>query len=149
GIATLLVVARLTRRLRGAPSLWDLVAPALLAASSGYACWCSGGLESQMFTFFVIVGLAEERPVASGLALAAAALTRPGGVLVAAVVGLGRVVVRRRFGRDELLFGAAFAALWVPYYAWRWWYYGWFFPNTFYVKAGGTPPAGYSHAMLE
>src|SRR5262249_25730678 len=39
GIATLVVVARLTRRLRGAPSLWDLVAPALLAASSGYACW--------------------------------------------------------------------------------------------------------------
>lgn len=149
GIATLVVVARLMRRLRGAPSLWDLVAPALLAASSGYACWCSGGLESQMFTFFVVFALADERPVASGLALGAAALTRPEGVLVAAVVGIGRLVARRRFGRDELVFGTAFLALWLPYYAWRWWYYGWFFPNTFYVKAGGTPPPGYSHAMLE
>lgn len=149
GIATLVVVAQLGRRLRGAPSLWDLVAPALLAASSGYACWCSGGLESQMFTFFVVFALADERPVASGLALAAAALTRPEGVLVAAVVGVGRLVARRRFGRNELLLGAAFLAIWLPYYAWRWWYYGWFFPNTFYVKAGGTPPPGYGHAMLE
>jgi hypothetical protein len=147
GVATLFVVMRLTRRLRGAPSHWDLLAPALLAASSGYACWCSGGLESQMFTFFVTLALATTRPAASGAALAAAALTRPEGALVTAVVGLYRLR-RLRISKDDLVWAGTFLAIWVPYWAWRWHYYGWFFPNTFYVKAGGAPPPGYARAML-
>jgi hypothetical protein len=32
---------------------------------------------------------------------------------------------------------AWFLALWAPWFAWRWWYYGWPFPNTYYVKATG------------
>jgi hypothetical protein len=149
GVATLAVVMRLTRRLRGAPSGWDLLAPAFLAASSGYACWCSGGLETQMFTFFVTLGLCAEGPAASGAALAAAALTRPEGVLVTAVVGVYRLARRRlRIGRADLVWAATFLAIWAPYWAWRWRYYGWFFPNTFYVKAGGAPPPGYAREML-
>jgi hypothetical protein len=148
GVVTLFVVFRFAERLRGAPSWWDLVAPALLAAASGYACWCSGGLESQLFTLFVTLALTVEAPVAQGVAVALAALTRPEGVLVAAVLGLARLARRRRIGRDELAYGLTFLSLWAPYYAWRWWYYGWFFPNTFYVKAGGTPPPGYTRQML-
>jgi hypothetical protein len=33
----------------------------------------------------------------------------------------------------------AFAAIFIPYFGWRWTYYGWPFPNTFYVKASGGP----------
>lgn len=145
GIATLYVVMKLSERLRGEPSLWDLVAPAFLAAASGYACWCSGGLESQMFTFFVVCGLAAEGATGAGVALGLAALTRPEGVLVAAVVGVWRCIVGRRL---DVRFGLVFLAIWAPYFAWRWWYYGWLFPNTFYVKAGGTPPPGYTERML-
>jgi hypothetical protein len=32
---------------------------------------------------------------------------------------------------------AWFVGLWAPWFAWRWWYYGWPFPNTYYVKATG------------
>ena len=145
GVATLYVIMKLGERLRGKPSLWDLVAPALLAGASGYACWCSGGLESQLFTFLVVLGMTTEASVPAGVALALAALTRPEGVLVAGVVGLWRTVVGRKL---DLRFGLAFLAVWAPYFAWRWWYYGWLFPNTFYVKAGGTPPPGYSRDML-
>lgn len=35
-------------------------------------------------------------------------------------------------------FSCAFLLLYVPYFAWRWHYYGFFFPNTCYVKRGGT-----------
>jgi arabinofuranosyltransferase len=98
-----------------------------------------------MFTFFVTCGLAAEGGTAAGVALALAALTRPEGVLVAAVVGIWRTIVARRV---DLRFGLTFAAIWAPYFAWRWWYYGWMFPNTFYVKAGGTPPPGYTAKML-
>jgi hypothetical protein len=159
GVATLYVVFRLTEKLRGAPSWWDLFAPTLLAISSGYACWCTGGLETQMFTFFCTLGMlwlyGGERPIASGIAFALAALTRPEGALVAAVaagiwlvwdLGSRRALLPRA---AHWLWGAVFVGIVAPYFAWRWWYYGWPFPNTFYVKAGGEPSPAYSKAMLE
>jgi arabinofuranosyltransferase len=143
-IGTLVLAARLMARVRGEESAWDLLPAALLAISSGYACWTSGGLETQMFTFFCTLGLLfylEDRLPACGLAFAAAAMTRPEGILVFGVVGLhwlfAQLAVERPATRTELLWPLAFAALFVPYFAWRWSYYGWPFPNTFYVKAGG------------
>jgi hypothetical protein len=58
------------------------------------------------------------------------------------VVGLTRLTCnvlgkRRAAGRSELIAAAWFVALWAPWFAWRWLYYGWPFPNTYYVKASG------------
>jgi hypothetical protein len=157
GVAGLFVVHRFTARLRGRKSGWDLLAPALLAASSGYACWSSGGLETQMFTFFTILGAAAyltEGWRLSGAAFALAAMTRPEGILVFGIAVLHRLVANliaeKRIlpTRGEWVWGLTFLALFVPYYAWRWWYYGWPFPNTFYVKAGGAPPPDYTAKMI-
>jgi len=150
---------------RGAPagSAWDHLAPALLALSAGYACWSSGGLETQMFTFWVVLSLSlyargdeDGRALRRlGPALALAAMTRPEGLLVAAVLGLHRLAVmlvrdrRVRPSRDELLCIGWFAALWAPWFAWRWWYYGHPLPNTYYVKAAGPASPGYDEAMRE
>jgi arabinofuranosyltransferase len=157
GVATLFVVFRLSERLRGRASAWDYLPPALLAASSGYACWCSGGLETQMFTCFValgVSGLASGRPALSGVAFGLGALTRPEGVLVVAVAGAHwlacNLVGQRRLRprRPELVWAGCFLALYLPYFAWRWWYYGWPFPNTYYVKAGSAPSAEYGRQLL-
>jgi hypothetical protein len=79
-------------------------------------------------------------------------MTRPEGPLVAAMLGVARMtyfVIAWRASadrpkpwlgfplRDELLAAAWFLALWAPWFAWRWWYYGYPFPNTYYVKAAG------------
>ncbi len=160
-LATLVVTFRLSRAIAGGPSLWDALAPALLAASAGFACWATGGLETQMFTFTVALSLylytrADENPAALswlGPALAAAAMTRPEGLLVAGVLGLHRLARNLAFGRrlvrraQELYCVGGFAALWAPYFAWRWWYYGHPFPNTYYVKASGEPPDGYREEL--
>jgi hypothetical protein len=83
--------------------------------------------------------------------LALAAMTRPEGPMIAAVFGavwLGRMLLARwrpapgapppRWQlRDEALAIGWFLVLWAPWFAWRWWYYGWPFPNTYYVKASG------------
>lgn len=158
GIATLVVVFRFTARLRGRAAPLDLLAPALLAASAGYACWCMGGLETQMFTFFTVLAITSylgESWVLSGVAFALAAMARPEGVLVFAVCGLHRLacnlLVDHRLvpTKGELLWVAGFVGLYAPYFAWRWAYYGHLFPNTAYVKAGGEPPPGYAKKMLE
>src|SRR5262245_28040122 len=82
GIATFFVLAGLSRRVRGSgeasgasrgasreavPSgmpasidwaVWDALPALILAGVPGYACWSSGGLETQMFTFLVTLGAA-------------------------------------------------------------------------------------------
>ena len=156
-LATLVVVQRTAAHIWQGPSWWDQVAPALLALSAGYACWSSGGLETQMFTFWIalavhlyLVGDEDGRALRrAGPILALAAMTRPEGLMVAGLMGVHRVGVmlirdrRWRPSRDELLCLAYFLAVWAPWFAWRWWYYGYFFPNTYYVKASGEASDAY------
>ncbi len=156
-VLTLYVVFRMVERALGRKTPWAAVAPLLLACSSGFACWTSGGLETQLFVLLCAIALdavvaaeefANERALRrGGIALALAAMTRPEGVLIAAALGVVRLVCnlvarRRVIARDELLAIACFLVLWAPWFAWRWWYYGWPFPNTYYVKASGpwAPP---------
>src|SRR5262249_7351810 len=76
----------------------------------------------------------------SAVLLSLAALTRPDGLLVAASAGAFLLlrVLRGRLRWTALLAWAAL--LLVPYaiyFAWRFRYYGHFFPNSFYLKRPG------------
>jgi hypothetical protein len=158
-IGSMIVTVKIMERLRGAASLWDVVPAALLAAASGFACWSSGGLETQMFTFFCTLGI--ERAVArrytwSGVAFALATMTRPEGLLVFEATWIAETIwtFRRREDwksgvRETWRWVPAFLAVYLPYFAWRFWYYGYLFPNTAYVKAGGkSPTPNYAHDLL-
>jgi hypothetical protein len=154
GLGGLWLVARFVARFRGETRPVDALGPLWLAAAPAYACWSTGGLETQQFTFFATLGwtsyLLERRDAArrplSGVWFALSALARPEGMLFFGLVGLhrlaGLVRARRLPDRADWLWGAGFAAIFVPYYAWRWWYYGWPFPNTYYVKVGSASPWG-------
>lgn len=161
-LGTLLIAYRIMTRVLPRRSAWAALPPILLASSSGFACWTSGGLETQLFTVLVTAAL-DAFVAASGdpralrraaICLALASMTRPEGPLVAAVLGAAWVLLRalgataddgghdggarRRFAiRHELVAAAWFLALWAPWFAWRWHYYGHPFPNTYYVKAAG------------
>lgn len=151
-IVTLVVASRTVERALGRTSPWSALPALLLAASSGYACWTSGGLETQLFTMLVVIAIdgvvaaedvdGDAGMYRAGIALALAAMTRPEGLLVAAVLGVVRIVcnlvARRSVVSLPELFGAVlFLTLWGPWFAWRFWYYGHLFPNTYYVKASG------------
>jgi len=148
-VATLYVVFRTTERALGRQSVWATVPAILLALSSGFACWSSGGLETQLFTLACAVAIdavvaaeTEQRVMwRAGLALALAAMTRPEGLLVAAVIGAVRLVAnaigRRWMTRSDLVAMVVFLVVWAPWFMWRWKYYGYPFPNTYYVKATG------------
>ncbi len=159
-VGTLVVTYQLMAYLRAPEEgdddrAWDYVPAALLALCAGFACWTSGGLETQLFTFLVTMGIyayvrgdEDGRWLRrAGWLLALSAMTRPEGLLVTAVVGLHRLGVNlardRRLmpSRDELWCGGWFLGVWAPYFLWRWWYFGYPFPNTAYVKAGDAPAA--------
>jgi arabinofuranosyltransferase len=149
GAGALAAVVRFAPRPPAAPeAVW--FAPLLLASCPPFAVWTTAGMETPLFTCLVAwsAGLALEgaernvlRPAAAGLA-GVASLTRPEGigfavVLAALLLALqrGRPGLARAFGRWWLTFLAVF----LPYFVWRWTFYGDPLPNTFYAKVGADP----------
>ncbi len=158
-LALVIVVFRLGRS-RDAPRrvTGGLLAAALVVATPGVAGEAVQGLETIPFALLVTggVGLAAEawrREVAGGAGmarrhlaaaglLALAALTRPEGLGVFGLALLGGMIWRRRQGLGPLSRAAAgsillFLLIYGSYWLWRFQYYGYPFPNTFYAKTGG------------
>lgn len=97
-------------------------------------------METTLFTFLVTAAFwahvrTEGRSPWVGVIAALAALTRPEGWLLGGLLAADAV---RLQGRRGLKVGAAFAAIFVPYFVWRTVYYGYLLPNTFYAKVGST-----------
>lgn len=163
GIGGLFLATRLLRLLAGdeVSRWWEAVPATLLALSSGYACWSSGGLETQMFTFLVTATLytyvrADEEPRFMcwfGVVGALAALTRPEGLLILGILGVHRwsfsAARDRRFlpRKYDWIAIATILGVIVPFFAWRWWYYGYPLPNTYYIKAAGETSPAYDREL--
>lgn len=127
---------------------------ALLLTASNAAFLASGvdGLETPLFTLLTccavlsyLKGLRAARPkdqatwlVASSLLFGLLVMTRPDGALLYGLIWLHAAwQFRSRPGRLALL-SVPFLLVYAPYFLWRWHYYGFFFPNTFYAKQGGS-----------
>ena len=146
GVLTILVTYRFAQRLP-LPEL----SPLLLAVSAPFVAWMMGGLETILFTLLLVLSgyrfVREEetgRGWLSGLLFGLLALTRPEGLLFAAVAGGFRLwqlyqARTRPAGQDWLRLIAGTAII-VPYYLWRYAYYGYFLPNTVYAKSMGLHP---------
>ena len=123
----------------------------LLCSSATFAVWTSaGGLETRQFTFFIVAavvclsvyGNSRRGLLAASLGLAAAALTRPEGLLLAACCfgwfAVQRLVTdgrdRSRLARDMMFLVAPFVVLVSAHFLFRYAYYGEWLPNTYYVK---------------
>ena len=134
----------LTRRLAGAaPALIVMLA---LALDERLAWFATCGLETAMVgAFYVpaIVLLVRGRTALPALLFVGAALTRMETVLlfgVALVFLLARCRSRPELRRPAR-FAAAFTLPYGTYYVWRYAYYGWPFPNTYYAKVGSVSSA--------
>ena len=148
-VAMLWWVARLpSLRNRG---LVGWMALGLLCSSATFAVWTSGGgLETRQFTFYIVAavvlltvhGNRSWGLVAASLSLAAAELTRPEGLLLAACCfgwyAVQRLVRERKISaaliRDTVLLVAPFVVLAAAHYLFRYAYYGEWLPNTYYAK---------------
>ena len=123
----------------------------LLCSSATFAVWTSaGGLETRQFTFFIIAavvclsvyGNSRRGLLAASLSLAAAALTRPEGLMLAACCfswfAVQRMVTdgrdRSRLARDMMFLVAPFVVLVSAHFLFRYAYYGEWLPNTYYAK---------------
>jgi arylsulfatase A-like enzyme len=121
----------------------------LLLGSTGiFTAWTMGSMDVPMVTFLAtsvwLLHLAAMRSpesrahaLAVGAAGALAVIGRPECILVVAAVGADRLLEDLRGRRFTVLFFVlAFLAGYLPYFLWRYEYYGFLLPNTFYVKVG-------------
>lgn len=144
--------ARWLRRIETFAPYAELLAwagAALAATNCAYAFNSTSGLETTLFSAWIVLGLwllqkgrDEQRYRGAGIAFALAALTRPEGAFIFAAVYLGRLIAaewrtsagRRALLWDGLIVAASVGAQLVVRY---WLYDGELLPNTYYAKRGG------------
>ncbi len=125
-----------------------LLAPFFLASSTTFVVWNASGLENSLFSVLLAAGMwsvlregqRDGGPPWSAVWFLLLALTRPEGILFAAIGGFFRAVVAIRRGVVVKPILAWLAVFWIPfacYQAWRIHYFGWEWPNTYYAKLDG------------
>jgi hypothetical protein len=149
-LATVFLLLRLNRRLYPEDNLFNYLAPFFLACCGAYAAWSTGGLETSLFTFLVLLGsfllisgIDQPKHLAySGMAFALVCMTRLDGlILVFVTFGflLYLLLIKKKVeAKSLLLWSLSFLILFVLYFVWRWSYYGKILPNTFYIKVAGA-----------
>lgn len=128
-----------------------LLAAGLLAVDGSFALWSVSGMETAMFTFLVFLGAVlfvryrtERKVYLAVMIFFLASLTRLEGVIFFAITlgwWLGwSILVDRTIPKRWLFCLIAFIGLFGPYFWWRYSYYGYFFPNSFYAKVNFSNP---------
>jgi len=111
--------------------------------------FATGGLETTFFGFLLLAGsvfiLLSDRGlhVLIGLfLLVLSIMTRPDGALFYIFATLYVLLFKyrnleyRTYFINQFVLQLPFLFIFLPYWFWRYTYYGWFFPNTFYAKSG-------------
>ena len=151
GMLLLAAVTVFSARRYGRRNVHIWFAPLALAAHPSFAAWCTGGLETMFYALLIFTATAsllqtratcgENRRwlLASALLFALANLTRPDAPLFAGLAALfvfGEKLLedRRLPVRAALTWGLPYAAIVGGHHLWRYAYYGYWFPNTYYAK---------------
>lgn len=139
---------------------FSIIAVILTAVNGSNAYWAASGMETGLFTFLVIAGVylylkenKSPQPLFpySSIVFLLASLTRPESNLIFAVTVLHKIIftlkspafpnenrVKLLISKNNLLWLGLYAIPALIYMVWRYSYYGFLFPNTFYAKTGSS-----------
>jgi hypothetical protein len=148
-LGTLALCALLSFRLYGNKAHAAVLLPLTTIALSLHHdvnAYATGGLETAMFMFLVSAAAATLLLTVSGRGTFAAGtlfvllmMTRPDGIVfLIAALGYLFLTQPRWLQRCALLMAPS-ALFFLPYWLWRFGYYGYFFPNSFYAKSIDLP----------
>lgn len=147
GLATLPLVYRLTQRMRPQGSRdVALLAPLILALHPSFVVWNASGLENALFCLLLAGSSlrlieeseAEEFRPWSAVGFFLLTMTRPEGIMYATLgfIALLLYSVADRKPVRLLVWLGAFSIPFALYNGWRYWYFAWELPNTYYAKLG-------------
>lgn len=125
---------------------WSTMVMFLVSVSSPFLLYTArgSGMETALFTTLILVvtlTIIKEKWALAGFFTALTMLTRPDGVVLVCVIEIyilyNCFFVTRKY-ISFIKYNIPFTTIFIPYFIWRWSYYGYLLPNTFYVKVGGT-----------
>lgn len=139
--------------------VFTLSASLMLAVNGSFAYWAVSGMETGMFACLLTLGIylylkelkdnSDSLPLSSIIFLFAS-LTRPEGNLVFAVTVLHKIIYTLKaqksdagaknnlFAKNNLLWLGLYIVPALIFMIWRYSYYGYLLPNTFYAKTGSS-----------
>ena len=130
-------------------SFYFPIAFAGFAFHSHAQIFATGGLETSLFGFLLLTGtvllLISDRGLhlLTGLfLLVLSIMTRPDGALFYVFACVYTLLFKYRntdyktYLTNQFVLQLPFLLIFLPYWVWRYNYFGWFFPNTFYAKSG-------------
>lgn len=161
GLGVIVLTTLLASRLVPEGGIWTVFPVLLLVATSSLARYALSGMETLMFSMWLCLALWLELGIGrwwggmpAAVTLALASLTRPEGLLFFGMFVIAWTIERVLRGdgyivvlRGELLRLLTFSVIYVPYFLWRYTYYGYLLPNTFYAKAGGLSIAAVGRGL--
>jgi arabinofuranosyltransferase len=128
----------------GTPPIVRSVAQTLFLVTPSFYTHVFAGLETMLFSALILASLyalLRRSDVILSILLLLTSLTRPEGVLLALLfIGVRCIQVWRGDGQRVVFLAKIIVSYMLPgaaYFAWRWSYYGYPLPNTFYVKVNG------------
>ncbi|MEW6096952.1 MAG: hypothetical protein AB1567_10605 [bacterium] len=127
--------------------IYDFIPAVFLVYNSSYCVWTTGGLETHLFGFLLLLGILfylkgiynRKSNIYSSIFYVFACMSRPEGVLFVFISFIHRLIsgiIKRNkiYLQDAFIFVGSFIILSLPYLLFKLWYYGEILPNTFYVK---------------
>ncbi|HIA62698.1 MAG TPA: hypothetical protein EYN93_07350 [Planctomycetaceae bacterium] len=121
----------------------------LIPTNLSLIAWSLGGLETTLYTALLMLltyqfsntpdssSLSTKRINRLGILLAIITMTRPEALLFVGITGLFLLLphgLKSPQWKQLSILVLSFLVVWLPYFLWRWNYYGDPFPNTYYVK---------------
>jgi arabinofuranosyltransferase len=123
-----------------------------LALNYDYNVWATSGLETAFFSFLLCCSFytfffssleGNKKLMLTGLYLCLALMTRPDTLLIIALANaflfLNQILAKTKIQKIILtlgFFNLAILVIYIPYFIWRYNYFGFIFPNTYYDKLG-------------
>jgi hypothetical protein len=121
----------------------------LVPTNLALIAWSLGGLETTLYTALLMLvtyqfsntldssSLTTKKISYLGILLAIITMTRPEAMLFVGITGLFLLLphgLKSPRWKQLSILVLSFLVVWLPYFLWRWNYYGDPFPNTYYVK---------------
>jgi hypothetical protein len=117
-----------------------------LSIHRDFNVYATSGLETSMYTLLVsatfltlLNGTSASSRFSAGFMICFAMMTRPDGVIFLMSSLIYLMLFRENGLKNSFAFLLPVLALFLPYWIWRWTYFGMFFPNSFYAKSIDLP----------
>jgi hypothetical protein len=146
-VANIILLANAHRFIRAIDSRVSAIATLLLGSTGIFLAWGVSGMEVTLFTFLISLSLLYYISIMDsddyrkfsilGVLCGIMSLARPEGLLVTGILILYQFYRSIKKGNYPVAYLVVFfVIIYLPYFWWRYNYYGFLLPNTFYAKVG-------------